>query len=749
MTPDRQLISRIKEILSQALAHQAGAERNAFLDRACENNVELRREVEDLLTAYETADDLLSRDASGEALLDLPDLIGTMIDNYRLVEHIGEGGFGEVYRAEQIKPLHREVALKVIKLGMDTKNIIARFEVERQVLAHMNHPGIAQVYDAGATESGRPYFVMELFEGEPILKYCDRNRLSLPDRINLFQQVCDAVQHAHKKGILHRDLKPSNILVGDENGKPHSKIIDFGIAKSLDGRLTEETLATLKEMLMGTPMYMSPEQLDKDTSDVDTRSDIYSLGIILYELVAGTTPLDHQMPTSLTMAGMRQALNKKDIPRPSKHVRNLGRKTTVIAGRRGVRPPMLIRSLKGDLDWIVMKAIEVEPEHRYEDCLAFSDDLTRFLGNRAVSAGRPGLIRRTRKFFRRHKTSRYVISSVSLTVLIGICVMTYSFFHLKKDSPSLIEQRGWKLEKFCDICGIGANGFVIRPDGSVLIIGEWGSMPKGLYWIKKGGTASTADPFSIGEAFSDPEDALELSDGIYVTVNCATGGGAHAPGRLLKVPTEGGKPEVLCDHRTIINPYSIVMVPETFDGPNVDPGDFLIFDNAHGNAQKTTIWSVNRSTGAIRPFIRGNVSNKGFLGGGFAPNGMLYAGLNTWKRDEVSVLRISADGRAKVVFNNFYRVSESDTVPEHPIAVHPVTGEMYFGANNSIYAFLPEQTSPTLVVTKAARGMRWAPDGSKLYFIADNAVWTLSGPGIESQLVSLENRNTASPKPPE
>ena len=206
---------------------------------------------------------------------------------------------------------------------------------------------------------------------------------------------------------------------------------------------------------------------------------------------------------------------------------------------------------------------------------------------------------------------------------------------------------------------------------------------------------------------------------------------------MLKVPKEGGTPEVLCDYRTIINPYRILVVPETFRGPNVDPGDLLVFDNAHGKLHKTTIWSVNRSSGVIRPLIEGNALNKGFLSGGFSPNGMLYTGLNTHKSDEVSILRVSPDGKARVVFNNFYHVRQGDKIEEHPKAVHPVTGEMFFGAHNSIYAFFPEQTSPSLVVPTGAKALRWTPDGSKLYLIADQAIWTLSGPGIETNSVSM------------
>ena len=441
MTPDKQNIGRIKEILSQAKNLADGKAREEFLEQACGNDATLRKEIESLLAAYDTSNNFLSRDASGEALLDFPDLVGTMIDNYRLVEHIGEGGFGEVYRAEQTEPLRREVALKVIKLGMDTKNVITRFEAERQALARMNHSGIAQALDAGATESGRPYSVMELVDGIPILEYCNQHHLSMPDRIALFRQVCDAVQHAHQKGILHRDLKPSNILVSEESGKPMPKVIDFGVAKSLEGRLTEETLATLQEMLIGTPMYMSPEQLSQGTSDIDTRSDIYSLGVILYELVAGTTPLDHKTPTSLTIAGMRQALETEELPRPSKRFHTMEKETRTIAHERQVKPPALERLLRGDLDRIVMKALEKERERRYGGVEALGQDLDRYLNHEPVSAGPPSLAYRTKKFLRRHRMASVVIASVSIALLFGMIISTIGFLRASAEAEKARQQQ--------------------------------------------------------------------------------------------------------------------------------------------------------------------------------------------------------------------------------------------------------------------------------------------------------------------
>lgn len=440
MEPNRQLIEQVKEIFSQVRDVPAGEERDKLIAEACGDDLDLRKEVESLLDVYGSTNDFLNCDAAGGALTDSANLVGTVIDEYHLVEHIGEGGFGEVYRAEQTRPFKREVALKIIKLGMDTKNVIARFGAERQALARMNHPGIAQVYDAGITETGRPYFVMELVHGIPFIDYCDRNRLPLADRLDLFRRACEAVQHAHQKGILHRDLKPSNILVCEDNGAPMPKIIDFGVAKSLEGRLTEQTLATLQEMLIGTPMYMSPEQLDSDVADIDTRSDIYSLGIILYELVAGTTPLEGELPSPLTIAEMQKALFEKEMPRPSRRLHSMGHETTTIANARQIKPPTLERLLRGDLDWVVMKAIEKERDRRYDDVGALAQDLERYANHEPVSAGPPRVAYRLKKFIRRHRMASVVVVAVGSALLLGAIVSTIGFLRASREAVRAREQ---------------------------------------------------------------------------------------------------------------------------------------------------------------------------------------------------------------------------------------------------------------------------------------------------------------------
>lgn len=427
MAPEKQSIERVREIFSEARAVPESKAREEFLREACGEDALLRREVESLLRAYSTTNGFLNHDASGESLIECPDLVGITIGHYHLVQLLGEGGFGEVYRAKQTMPLKREVALKVIKLGMDTKEVIARFEAERQALARMDHPNIAQVYDAGVTETGRPYFVMELVQGVPLNDYCDQARLPLVDRIQLFRQVCDGVQHAHQKGILHRDLKPNNILVSEENGKPLPKVIDFGVAKSLEGRLTEQTLVTLQERVMGTPMYMSPEQLECDIADIDTRTDIYSLGVVLYELLAGSTPLQDALPSPASISGMRRMVKEVDLPRPSKLFHALGKTAAAIAKDRQTRPATLEKLLRDDLDWVVMKAIEKERDRRYDDVGALTLDLDRYLAHKPVSAGPPSIAYRFRKFVRRHRFGLIAFVCIGIILFVGTWVSSIGF----------------------------------------------------------------------------------------------------------------------------------------------------------------------------------------------------------------------------------------------------------------------------------------------------------------------------------
>ncbi len=419
-------------ILGAALELGA-ADRAAYLDRACAGDAALRKQVEALLHAHEHAQGFLEAPPTGidfkrTVRVDIPltEKPGDRIGRYKLLQQIGEGGCGVVYMAEQEEPVRRRVALKVIKLGMDTKQVIARFEAERQALALMDHPNIAKVLDAGATETGRPYFVMELVRGIKITDFCDESKLSTEDRLKLFIQVCQAIQHAHQKGIIHRDIKPSNILVTINDGVPVPKVIDFGIAKATQGRLTDHTLFTAFEQFIGTPAYMSPEQAVMTSLDIDTRSDIYSLGVLLYELLTGRTPFDAKELLAAGLDEMRRTIRETEPPKPSTRLGTmLDAERTTTANHHHTDAPKLIHLLHGDLDWIVMKSLEKDRARRYETANGLAMDIERHLHDEPVNARPPSALYRLHKSVRRNKTAYAAATAIAAVLVIGVVVSTW------------------------------------------------------------------------------------------------------------------------------------------------------------------------------------------------------------------------------------------------------------------------------------------------------------------------------------
>jgi eukaryotic-like serine/threonine-protein kinase len=425
---------KTEETIFAATLQLSRAERAAYLHQACGENDALRQRIEVLLNAAEQSGAFLEESAAptlrrtGMASIPLAEKPGDRIGRYKLLQQIGEGGCGVVYMAEQEEPVHRRVALKVIKLGMDTKQVIARFEAERQALAVMDHPNIAKVLDAGATGTGRPYFVMELVRGIKITEYCDQNNLPTRERLDLFVQVCRAIQHAHQKGIIHRDIKPANILVTLHDGVPVPKVIDFGIAKATQGRLTDRTVFTAFEQFIGTPAYMSPEQAEMSGLDIDTRSDIYSLGVLLYELITGKTPFDTKELLAAGLDAMRRTIREKEPDRPSTRLSTmLGGELSATALHRRSEAGKLISAIRDDLDWIVMKCLEKDRTRRYETANGLVSEIERHLNQEPVLACPPSKLYRLQKLVRRNKLAFAAGSSVAAALAIGLGVAAWMF----------------------------------------------------------------------------------------------------------------------------------------------------------------------------------------------------------------------------------------------------------------------------------------------------------------------------------
>jgi eukaryotic-like serine/threonine-protein kinase len=432
--------SKAKSIFLNAVELATPAERQAYVAGECAGDDGLRREVEDLLRHFGQIGCFLEFPAPDPVVTveepPVPEQPGTVIGLYKLLEPIGEGGFGVVFMAEQQQPVRRKVALKVLKPGMDTRQVVARFEAERQALAIMDHPHIAKVHDAGTTETGRPYFVMELVRGVPITDFCDHNHLSVRQRLGLFVPVCQAVQHAHQKGVIHRDLKPSNVLVTLHDGVPVPKVIDFGIAKALGQPLTERTLFTNFAQLVGTPLYMSPEQAEMSGLDVDTRADVYALGVLLYELLTGTTPFDRERFQTAGYDEIRRIIREEEPARPSTRISTLGQAAATICANRQTDPQGLRRLFRGELDWIVMRCLEKDRNRRYESASALAADVQRYLHDEPVLACPPSAWYRFRKFARRNKAALATAVAVALAVVLTVAGLATSTVLIRREQQA-------------------------------------------------------------------------------------------------------------------------------------------------------------------------------------------------------------------------------------------------------------------------------------------------------------------------
>jgi WD40 repeat protein/serine/threonine protein kinase len=476
MNPDKSL----QTLFNEALERKDPVERARFLDEVCGPDSGLRKQVEKLLQADANAGGFFAQPfkeqpaQAPDPIAPLAEKSGDKIGRYKLLQQIGEGGCGVVYMAEQEEPVRRRVALKVIKLGMDTKQVIARFEAERQALALMDHPNIARVLDAGATDTGRPFFVMELVRGVKITEFCDQKKLSPRERLELFMQVCQAIQHAHQKGVIHRDLKPSNILVTTVDDRPRPKIIDFGIAKATNNqRLTDKTLFTAFEQFIGTPAYMSPEQAEMISEDVDTRSDIYSLGVVLYELLTGKTPFDPEQFQRAGIHEIRRTIREQEPPKPSTRLDALPQSDlTTTAQARQTDAPKLLRQVRGDLDWIVMKCLEKDRARRYATANALAMDIERHLNSEPVTARPPSRLYEFQKTVRRHKFGFAAAGAIIMALAIGLGVSLWQFAHA--NTARQVADQARRDER--------RNNFQMAFDRGIGLC-EQGNVASGMHWL--------------------------------------------------------------------------------------------------------------------------------------------------------------------------------------------------------------------------------------------------------------------------
>ncbi|MEZ5941892.1 MAG: protein kinase [Planctomycetaceae bacterium] len=447
--------TKARDLFLQALDQQPN-EITEFLDAACGGNAELRNRVQALLDAHNKAGNFLppseaEQTVIGNADSDDPGVLsqdaasrelkpGMTIGPYKLLECIGEGGMGAVWVASQSQPIKRKVAIKLIKAGMDSRQVLARFEAERHALAMMDHPNIARVLDGGMTERGRPYFAMEYVKGVPLTEYCDKAKLSVKERLELFLPICHAVQHAHQKGIIHRDLKPSNILVCLFDGKPVPKVIDFGLAKAMHQSLTDQSLFTAHGMMVGTPLYMSPEQAEQNNLDIDTRTDVYALGVILYELLTGTTPLERAQFDKAAYAEILRLIKEVEPPKPSTRLSG-NESLPSVAAQRNIDPRHLTRSITGDLDWVVMKALEKERTRRYDTANGLAEDIRRHLSDEPVSASPPSTSYRVQKFIRRNRVGVIAAGVTAIALLLGVVGTTSGMMWARSEQQKAVDAR--------------------------------------------------------------------------------------------------------------------------------------------------------------------------------------------------------------------------------------------------------------------------------------------------------------------
>src|SRR5436309_1094296 len=451
--------ARAKSLFLAASDLADPVERAAYLERECGDDAELRGRVEALLRANDAAP-LPPAEAGDGTSAHVPDRqrqtedrgdptarVGSILaGKYKLVEEIGVGGMGSVYMAQQTEPVKRAVAVKVIKAGMDSRAVLVRFEAERQALALMDHPNIAKVLDAGATDGGRPFFVMELVKGTPITQFCDERKLTPRQRLELVVPVCQAIQHAHQKGVIHRDIKPSNVLVALYDDRPVPKVIDFGVAKAAGPQLTEYTLVTGLGVVVGTPEYMSPEQANLNNLDIDTRSDVYSLGVLLYELLTGTTPVDRKSLGKAAFLEILRIVREVEAPRPSAKLSTIDTLPSV-AANRGTEPAKLSKLMKGELDWVLLKALEKDRTRRYDTAKGLSRDIQRYLADEVVEARPPSAGYRLKKFVRRHKGQVIAASLVLLTLVAGIVGTTFGMIRAEQRRAEADGARGREADR--------------------------------------------------------------------------------------------------------------------------------------------------------------------------------------------------------------------------------------------------------------------------------------------------------------